>query len=191
MSAIACTQCKKPLTPELFNTPGFSRCNSCGARLKVRVFPALYRAIPRGQGGEAVLVAEESTCFYHAEKKAIVPCEGCGRFLCGLCDMEINGKHLCPNCMERGVKKGKLVDLQNQRPLYDSIALSLATIPLLIFYFTLLTAPAAIYVAIRYWNAPTSILPRGKSRFVIAIILAALQIMGWVLLFTVLIGKRW
>jgi hypothetical protein len=159
--------------------------------LKVNVFPALYRAIPRGQGGETVLVAEESTCFYHAEKKAIVPCEGCGRFLCGLCDMEINGKHLCPNCMERGVKKGKLVDLQNQRPLYDSIALALATIPLLIFYFTLLTAPAAIYVAIRYWNAPTSILPRGKSRFVIAIILAALQIMGWVLLFTVLISKRW
>jgi hypothetical protein len=195
MSAIACTQCKKPLMPDLLNTPGFSTCNSCGVQLKVRVFPALYREIPRGQGGETAIVAEESTCFYHPEKKAVVPCEGCGRFLCGLCDMDINGKHLCPACMERGVKIGKLVDLENQRTLYDSLALALAVWPVIlvvpVVYFGWLTAPLALYVSIRHWNAPTSILPRGKIRFIIAIILAALQIAVWIILIVTLIRHLW
>jgi hypothetical protein len=45
----------------------------------------------------------------------------------------------------------------------------------------------AIYIAIRYWKAPTSILPRTKARFVIALILGVAQVVGWVLL----IGMIW
>jgi hypothetical protein len=33
----------------------------------------------------------------------------------------------------------------------------------------------------RYWNAPGSIIPRSKIRFVLAFGLALLQIVGWIL----------
>ena len=75
--------------------------------------------------------------------------------------------------------KGKIKSLENHRTLYDSIALSLAIYPLLIFYFTIITAPMTLYVAIRYWNAPRSIVHRTKIRYIFAIIIATLQIVGW------------
>ena len=37
-----------------------------------------------------------------------------------------------------------------------------------------------LYVAIRYWNAPRSLIHRTKARYVLAIALAGLQIIGWV-----------
>ena len=66
--------------------------------------------------------------------------------------------------------------------LYDSIALAVSTFPLLLFYFTLLSAPATLFIVWRYWNAPTSLLPRTRVRFVIAAIIAVLEIAGWIAL---------
>ena len=45
--------------------------------------------------------------------------------------------------------------------------------------FTLITAPAAIYVALRYWNAPMSLVPRTKIRFILAILFAGAELAGW------------
>src|SRR5439155_20845122 len=76
--------------------------------------------------------------------------------------------------------KGKIKNLENRRTLYDSIALSLAVYPMLIFYFTIITAPMTLYVAIRHWNSPRSLIHRTKARYVMAVALAVLQIIGWV-----------
>jgi hypothetical protein len=48
---------------------------------------------------------------------------------------------------------------------------------------TLLTAPAALFMSIRYWKAPTSIIPRTKIRFMVAMFFAVTQIVGWALFF--------
>lgn len=151
----------------------------CGSQLQVEVFPALFRRINPGRDGELSMVDGESSCFYHPQKKAVVPCQGCGRFLCALCDCELHGQHFCPACLEVGQTKGKIKNLQNTRTLYDSVALSLAILPLLLFYFTVVTAPMALYISFRYWNAPMSLLRRSKVRFVLAIVLSTLQIIGW------------
>jgi uncharacterized membrane protein len=37
-----------------------------------------------------------------------------------------------------------------------------------------------LYIAFRHWNAPSSVVPRTRWRMVLAIILALLQIGGWV-----------
>jgi hypothetical protein len=65
------------------------------------------------------------------------------------------------------------------RTLYDHVALVLATLPVLTIWLTLVTAPMAIYMALRHWNSPSSLLRRSRIRFVLAIILGALQIAGW------------
>jgi hypothetical protein len=182
-SPVQCPKCRASLLEGIFNQPELSPCPACGVPLQVEIFPALFRKISPGQSAEAVMVEGESSCFYHPQKKAVLPCDGCGRFLCALCDCPLHGQHFCPACLEAGRTKGKIKSLDNQRMLYDSIALSLAIYPILIFYFTIITAPMALFVAIRYWKSPPSLVSRSKARFVVAIIFALLQIAGWGILF--------
>ena len=92
--------------------------------------------------------------FYHPEKKAVLTCNYCGRFLCALCDVDFAGQHLCPPCIESGKKKKKIKNLENHRVLYDDVALAVAVLPLMLCYFVVLTAPISLFIAFRYWNAP-------------------------------------
>lgn len=174
----------------VFNQPEFAPCPACGVPLQIEVFPALFRKIAPGQSGEAIMIEGESSCFYHPQKKAVVPCDGCGRFLCALCDCALDDRHFCPACLETGRTKGKIKNLENQRTLYDSIALALAIFPMLIFYFTIITAPMTLFVVIRYWKAPSSILRRTKIRFLAAMVISLLQIGGWAALFIVLATRH-
>jgi hypothetical protein len=187
---VQCPKCRAPLLGEGFNQKDSSPCPACGTPLQVEVFPAFFRKINPGQGGESIVIEGESSCFYHQQKRAVQPCDSCGRFLCTLCDCELHGQHFCPVCLEAGKTKGKIKSLDNQRTLHDSIALALATFPLLIFYFTIITAPMALIVSIRHWKSPQSILRRTKIRFVIAIILSILQLAGWAVALIVLFTSR-
>jgi hypothetical protein len=182
---VTCTKCTASLPGDFFNLPEPVACPGCGQNLQVEVFPALFQRFAPGRAGEAILDESESSCFYHPQKKAVLPCDSCGRFLCALCDCELDGQHICPACLETGKKKGKIQSLQNHRVLYDSMALGLTWIPMLLFplvYFTFMTAPLALFIAIRHWNTPSSIVRRTKARYVAAIIIATLQLAGWVLL---------
>src|SRR5271166_5060845 len=95
--AISCGDCSWPVPVESWNRGEGIRCPGCGLRVQVVVFPATKRtqagALPETLGGEA-----EASCFYHPESRAAVPCDECGRFLCRLCDLEVEGRHLCPSC---------------------------------------------------------------------------------------------
>lgn len=187
---IACPKCKAVLGPEFFNQPAWQSCPSCAANLRVEVFPALFRE-DKTVAAERVTLEGEASCFYHPEKKASVVCDACGRFLCALCDMDFDGRHICPSCLEAGRHKGKIIKLQNSRTRHDRIALSLAVLPLLIFYFTVFTAPAALFYSIRHWKSPGSIAPNWRRlNLTIAIAFASAQIIGWVVFFTWLAVKK-
>lgn len=187
---IACPKCKAVLGAEFFNQTAWQPCPSCANDLRVEVFPALFRE-EKPVPAERIMAEGEAGCFYHPEKKAAVVCDACGRFLCSLCDVDFNGQHLCPSCLETGRQKGKISKLQPARTRHDRIALSLAVLPMLIFYFTLLTAPAALFYAIWHWKSPGSIVPNWRRlNLTSAIILASLQICGWLALFTWLAVKK-
>lgn len=51
---------------------------------------------------------------------------------------------------------------------------------MLLFYFTVLTAPAVIMLTFWFWNAPRSIVEPRPWRFILAAAIALLQIIGWV-----------
>src|SRR5579859_3521295 len=184
-ATLQCPACSAPMPGALFNQPELKPCPQCGRLCQIEVFPALFQPVVHGRDGEPLLIEGEASCFYHVQKKAIVPCEACGRFLCALCDCELHGKHFCPACLETGKQKGRIEKLENQRTLYDSIALALAVYPVaLIFgiYFTCITAPMSLYMAIRHWNAPSSIVRQSKIRHILAISLSALELAGWAVL---------
>lgn len=151
-------------------------CPSCNADLEIRVFPALIERktaldlqAMRSEEGEA-------TCYNHAGKRANSSCSQCGRFLCALCTVEFQGGTWCPSCLSAASARQKAVPLVNRRMLYDSIALAVATLPALLIYPAVLTGPAALFLSIRYWNRPSSIVPRTKWRFVVAILLALAEL---------------
>lgn len=153
-------------------------------------FPALIRPVVEGKSAERVVMPDEAACFYHPAKKAAIPCNSCGRFLCSLCDIAIEGRHICPKCLESGMDKGQIETLETSRVRYDSIALSLALLPLLIFLWaTPITAPIALYYCIRYWNAPQSVVKSSKATFIVAAFFAVLELIGWGVLFIYLIGR--
>jgi hypothetical protein len=176
---LACPRCDGALPEPFFNAPDLQPCPACRTPVQLRLFPAFFQAPAPGSAGETLLVTGESSCFYHVAKRAVVACENCGRFLCALCDVDLNGEHLCPACLESGMRKGRLEQLENRRMLYDSLALTLATAPLLLFYFTILTAPATVYVVLRYWKEPRSRVAPSRWRLVLALIIALLEIAGW------------
>jgi hypothetical protein len=179
---LQCPKCRTPIAEAAVNREAFAPCFECQLPLQVEVFPALFRRAAPVETGEVIVLEGESTCFYHSSRKAVLPCQACGRFLCALCDCELNGEHFCPACLETGKTKGKIRNLENSRTLWDSVALSLAVLPIVIFIFwflTIFTAPMALFIAIRYWNAPLSIVRRSRIRYVVAMIVATLQLAGW------------
>ncbi len=137
-----------------------------------------------------MLEAGEASCFYHPLKRAVVPCDRCGRFLCGLCQVEFLGQNWCPRCIQASSEKGQLTHLDPSRTLYDNLALMLAIVPVLLIFATIITAPLTLYIVIRYWRAPSSILPRTKIRFYIAALLATIQIGAWIWLVLFMIYRR-
>lgn len=181
---LSCTKCNTPLPGQVINTYSMVACPSCQGLIRADVFPALYRKLPTGSSGERLLMDKEAGCFYHPRKKAVVPCSACGRFVCALCDVAINDQHLCPNCFEKGKTKQKIKSLENRRTCYDSIALFVATASIFIYWFAIFTAPLVMYLTIRHWNSPSSVIPRTKIRFVLAFIIAGLQIAGWLFVFS-------
>jgi hypothetical protein len=176
---IRCTKCAAPLDYESFNTQAFSPCAACGTLSRVDVFPAVYKDLSTRASGESALMDDEASCFYHPNKQAAVSCSSCGRFLCSLCDVDFNGRHLCAACLESGKTKGKIQDMENHRFLYDNMALALAFFPLIIFPITILTAPLAVFFVIRYWKRPSSIIKRSKIRQLIALLICGIEITGW------------
>lgn len=179
---LTCPVCDAPLKPGKTNQIVDVTCPLCSAEVQTAVFPALFQHQVKSHRSSSLIMADETSCFYHKNKKAILPCSVCGRFMCTLCDMHINGQHLCPACMKSC--KQELGNLENHRVLYDKIAFYLAIIPFTLFlwFMTVITAPATIFIVIRYWKAPNSIVSGSRFRYITALVLALIQITGIALL---------
>jgi len=181
--AVACPRCQSSLPGALCNTGAPTHCPVCDATIQVEIFPAFFKAATAGAVAETIIEEGVSSCFYHEQKKAVVHCDGCGRFLCALCDLDFNGRHLCPACLQTGKKKGQIQQLESRRTLYDGAALTTALLPMLFFPLTLITAPISIYLGIVSFWRPSSLVPRTRIRTYLALIIAALQLVGWAFVF--------
>ena len=167
----------------MVNTGDFDRCTQCLTRVRADLFNAFNRPVDEPLTGEPIQAQGQAECFYHPGKKAVVPCAACGRLLCALCEVRFDGQSLCMGCLQAGRSKRRIENLEDSRFLYDSLALHLALWPMVFIFITLITAPAVVYVVLRYWNAPTSLLPRTRYRFILAILVAIVQLAGWVIFF--------
>jgi hypothetical protein len=183
---LSCSKCGASIPFEDWNRE-HAFCILCRAPHSAYVFPALFSKIDQAASAAAIVAEGEASCYYHPRKRAVVPCDQCGRFLCTLCQVEFLGQNWCPGCIDAHKQKGQLANLDSSRPLYDNMALVLATLPAVLVWPTIITAPMSLYVAARNWRKPSSLLPRTKVRFYVAVVLAVIEIVGWVWLAAFLI----
>ncbi|MGH9720805.1 MAG: hypothetical protein ACRD8O_11380 [Bryobacteraceae bacterium] len=176
-SRLACTKCGTLIPEEWWNAAELNLCTGCDSPVRAMVFPAAFL---QPQPAKADASAEgDATCFFHPSKKAAVPCDQCGRFLCSLCDLEFRGQHWCPSCMSTGKKQRKVETLEDRRTNYDSLALAVAVLPGLLIWPTIISGPVALYLTIRYWRKPLSIVRRSRIRYYLAAIIGGAQTVGW------------
>lgn len=179
--ALPCPRCRRLLGPESWIDGQTGICFRCKADYEFVGFPALNATRAR-LSPQAAIIEADSVCFFHAENRAESICEGCGRLLCPVCAVPFLGQKLCPACIAQA-KDSQAPTVARDRVLYDGIALALAGIPLLLWPFTVITAPIALGMTIHGWNKPGSLV-RGRSwaRLVIAGLLSLVEIGGWLAL---------
>ena len=179
--ALPCPKCKRTLDSYSWRDANSGSCRRCETEFEFIPFPALTASRTKIAPQTAELAAD-SVCFFYAENRAEVICEGCGRLLCPVCVISFTGQKLCPACIS-AAKKSDAVTVVRERILFESIALGLAVLPLLMWPVTLITAPAALGFVFYGWKKPASLVRgRSRTRFVVAALFALVQIGGWVAL---------
>ena len=196
--AIACPECGFELREAFFESPDYRACQICGSEVSVLPFPACFIAPKSITAFDLIRADDEASCFHHDSKKAVHSCTRCGKFLCALCAAEVGADILCPECLVAGERpqSGGRPDgrsdtrLERERVLYDSIALTAAIAPAFTISLTIFGAPAAIYLALRYWRRPTSIVRRFRWRRYAALLIALAEMAFWIFILVTAIARR-
>jgi len=165
---------------------GAAICTSCGSRNTPHVYPAAF-AQARAAAGEVALDGE-AACFDHPDNRAVASCVTCGRFVCQLCAVETTTGVLCPTCLAAGIGKSGASAI-DARALYDTWALTIPLLTLIVWPLTILSAPAVGALAFMRWKAPTSLVRRNRWRFVLGLSLAILEGVAWVWFIVYIVAK--
>ncbi len=157
-------------------------CPVCFRETSIELFPAAFRTPQELDLPAQTPLDDEASCYEHPGRKAAGLCWRCGRFVCKLCEVELGTQTWCPVCLLDQHSEAA-ESLVRNRTLFDSIALALATLPMLVFlYPSLLTWPIVMYLGIRHWKTPSSLVPRNKWRMVLALSVASVQMLLLLLL---------
>ncbi len=181
--AITCPRCHHSNPLDSFDGTAAVPCPACGAELEFRMFPAAGRGRgasgePVGADGNAGLREGEASCFFCEGQVATAACETCGRFICDRCKVDWAGHLTCLSCIHanREIKDNDL--FKSRRVIHDNVALSILLWPLVVpvygLFFSLVISPVSLYLAIRHWNSSRGLVPRGRFRLVVTIVLSLL-----------------
>lgn len=197
---LTCRKCKTVIPWADCNHSMLIDCRKCRQGQRVEAFPALFSGPKKGQAAEALLSEDDASCFFHEKKKADAVCDGCGRFLCRLCSIELADMTTCSGCLETGRKSGKKLELMSRATRYDILSymwsIAAAVLAVIVgmiaisasrdeaFYFLIFWAvfgvvagAVSLYYALRYRKKPLSLLPVSGWRFNAGLIVSAMSLL--------------
>ncbi|TLD69722.1 hypothetical protein FEM03_15450 [Phragmitibacter flavus] len=200
MAWVRCAGCGATQQAAIFRGQPVSSCGTCRRRLEVRVLPAVFGVASRPPAlpsNEGEIQLGETRCFYDPVRVATKSCSHCGVFVSDAWVATWGEEVVCLKCLDELRTKGADTKFQAKRVLWDNVVLGLSVGPWLlslIFVFTVLfyafavfsimltlvAAPAALFLGLRYWNAPRGLVPRGRGRLMMGVGLAVLQLLAWV-----------
>ena len=175
---LSCGHCKRNFSLPFDVSTQTHVCSRCDNTTTIHFYPGMGAGPESNKPDTTPVVSNESSCFYHPETQAKTHCDHCGRFLCDLCDIELHGKHICGNCLYEGAESEKIETLITQRTRYDTIALMLAIIPMLLFKLWVITAPVTFLLCIIRWNTSNSLVYNTRWRMVLALVISGFQLIG-------------
>ncbi len=187
----ACPACGRllPSAPQFLAT--LTACPNCLADLEIAVFPAFGRGPMVGRTAEKTSGDDEATCFFHPSKKASVPCDRCGRFLCALCDLPFGSEHLCPTCVQAAQKSGGIEGVVRARVRWDIIVWWTVLLPVLVCYFVLpITGLVAAGLAIWGLRRPPSRVARSRFSLIAGMITGLLFAGGGIAAYVALLMNK-
>ena len=189
-NTITCPRCSAPLTTPVFSNKSGSSCTYCGLKITGRLFPRFFKPSEEKPTNHDISSENESSCFFHPDKLAVSHCAECGRFLCALCELNIQDRIICPTCLDNLDKEKKVKTFTNRVTYWDSIVMSLAILPMLIWPFTFITAPLTLILIWKHFKDNRHhIIPRNRWRFYFAGLVAGTQIMGWAIFIAALVKR--
>jgi hypothetical protein len=164
VGAVICPSCNGEVMP-VEGKPAWQACPYCEKQLQIRV----WGSVQQNTNAQAAL-SDQATCFFHPDKAFQACCQRCGRFVCGLCDLQLGAEHVCPACFERGrINSGAgagAAEWRHRDVLYDSIAVTIGWGWILFWPVFVAAVPAAIFLHVKYRKAPRSyLIPRRGWRF--------------------------
>ena len=204
MSTVRCASCHAMIPVRAFGEGKAIDCPSCSRQTRSIILPALYRgSIPPLPTNAEPPAEGEAVCFYDPGRKATHSCDHCGVFISEAWSAKWGAQTVCLKCLNELRSKTKDQRFEGSRKLWDNIALGVAIGPYAIALMlaltvigvifislplmtTLFTAPTAIFIALRFWSAPRSLVPRGPARLITALVVALLTITGWIVGFTLI-----
>jgi hypothetical protein len=171
----ACPGCGRALPSHPNDLANIAACPNCRAELLVTVLPSFGRGPVTGVSAERTTSDDDATCFFHPTKKAAVPCDRCGRFLCALCDLPVAGEHLCPTCVQSSQKKDSLTGFGKPRVRWDVIVWWTVLAPIIICY---IATPVSGFVAagLAVWGlrSPPSRVVNSRARLIAGLVAGVL-----------------
>lgn len=176
---VTCPKCHSVLP--LDGESDLATCPACRAPVYAKIYPRLRTGELSGKAVGTSGMSEEgdAVCSFYPELKAETVCEECGCLLSEKASVIWTGNSYCMPCLHlMREQKGKDGFL-SKRILYDNTALGLV---LFLSPLSLFTAPLALYYLVRYRNSSRGIVPRGKARWVLALILSVGFMLGWLVL---------
>ncbi len=178
-ATFTCPACGLEQSNDLNHNP--SACARCESSISIELFPAFYRAEETIR--HQAIVADQASCFFHADRLAEFSCGRCGRFLCALCRICWAGEDSCAACLETANSGKRAKQLASTRFHYDSLALALSTLPILTGVISIITAPVALGFALFTFKRECSVVPRTKIRLLMAILFSTATIAAWAAFF--------
>jgi len=128
---------------------------------------------------DAIAADGDARCRFLPALKAQTVCDSCGALLSEKAAAHWGEKVFCLPCVQRLRDAGPVGEgggLLGRLKIYDNLALLLVT---LLAPLSLLTAPVALYLLIRYRRAPRGLVPRSPGRWWMAMVLSLVSLTLW------------
>jgi len=169
---------------------GVQGCPACSSSFEATRYQPPDRAAAVQRLSESGPGAE-TACAAHPANVAVVNCQRCGVFMCGLCRIDADEMALCPACFDRLSAEGALASTQTTFRDYGRQATNTAIVGLPLMALGLAIGPAAIYYGIRSLKQLSQMgETTGRARAVIAILAGVFETgIGGFLLVSMIAGS--
>ncbi len=189
MILFECVKCKKEyqISDMGDNSIDTIICHGCGKKNKVVIYDTILKELNQGEKICTVTEDDDANCYKHQKNLAVKSCEHCGAYICSLCDIEVNGKHICPDCFnnqQNSPSNGK------SNFMHAQLAFILSIVQVFIWYLIPIFSIGIIIYSIIFWRKDKN--PYSNSSkifFVLAILISLIALITITVIFIKIISN--